>query len=241
MSFLSSVARLVDEENHCVLCGNPTGSGMPVCVRCIENKLLTMARSCTFDRLCEHRCSRCGRQLISTKGTCIQCREPQSFVALDRAFPLFPYTPAFQELLTLWKIRGYRSLSLLFAQMLHHALENCLSRSFVLIPVPPRPGKIRSKGWDQIQELVSLVRPSSRYRVVHCLKRLSHLEQKHLSRTERGGNLEGQILCTYIPSSDCCAVLVDDVMTTGTTLEYCARSLKTAGYSEVYALSLFYD
>jgi predicted amidophosphoribosyltransferase len=108
-----------------------------------------------------------------------------------------------------------------------------------LVPVPPRPGKIRKTGWDQVAYLASRVSRIYRLPVYHCLKRLPSGTQKELNREDRKTNLRGKILCTRKPPSR--ALLFDDVITTGSTLDACAAALKADGAAEVYTLCLFYD
>jgi predicted amidophosphoribosyltransferase len=114
----------------------------------------------------------------------------------------------------------------------------------VLVPVPPRPGKIKTRGWDQIaylgKVLERLRRESPGYPPVYpCLKRLPSASQKKLGRDQRKTNLLGRIRCVKdIPPG---AVLFDDVITTGSTLDACASALKNGGAQRVYAVCLFYD
>jgi predicted amidophosphoribosyltransferase len=112
-----------------------------------------------------------------------------------------------------------------------------------IVPVPPRPGKIRSGGWDQVEYLARLLERNSAsgkgLSVDRCLKRLPSISQKELGRENRRSNLRGRIIpVRQVPHT---AVILDDVMTTGSTLDACAAALKEAGAQIVYGLCLFYD
>jgi predicted amidophosphoribosyltransferase len=104
--------------------------------------------------------------------------------------------------------------------------------------VPPRPGKIKKKGWDQV-ELLSRRLERSGISVSRCLRRLPSRSQKELDRAGRATNLVGKMVCFASPPET--AILIDDVITTGATLDACARSLKDAGSERVYALAFCYD
>jgi predicted amidophosphoribosyltransferase len=75
--------------------------------------------------------------------------------------------------------------------------------------------------------------------VRRCLKRLDIRTQKKLGRRDRLENLEGRFVpAATVPRK---ALLIDDVMTTGATLESCAAALKGAGAEQVCGVCLFYD
>ncbi|MCL2762861.1 MAG: ComF family protein, partial [Treponema sp.] len=75
--------------------------------------------------------------------------------------------------------------------------------------------------------------------VNRCLKRLPSISQKKLGRENRFLNLKGRIIpIRQVPRT---AIVIDDVMTTGSTLNACAAALKEAGTQIVYGLCLFYD
>lgn len=76
--------------------------------------------------------------------------------------------------------------------------------------------------------------------IYRCLKRQDGIPQKKLSKAERAVNLQGKIrlAAKAVPNT---LILLDDVMTTGATLEACARTLKAAGCKKVYGLCLFFD
>jgi len=110
----------------------------------------------------------------------------------------------------------------------------------VIVPVPPRPLKIKELGWDQVDYLVKkLEKKCKEINVSRILKRRKSKVQKELTRTERLNNLKGRIyLQNNAPKT---ALIIDDVITTGSTMEVCANVLKENGAQKVYGLCLFYD
>jgi ComF family protein len=182
------------------------------------------------------RCSSCGRPLISETGTCLSCREEEH--SFDGVLALFPYSGNGQRLLAAYKFAKRLCLADFFAEHMAGALRFAAPREPVLVPVPPRPGKIKKTGWDQIACLGKALTGLG-FPVYPCLKRLPSQSQKELNREERRTNLRGRILCIKKPPRN--PVLFDDVITTGSTLDACASALKGAGSEKVYGLCLFYD
>jgi ComF family protein len=225
----------------CALCGSPLleteEAWYGLCSPCRER----------FAVPDEPRCSSCGRPLISEQGRCLSCREGEGY-HFDGAFGIFPYAGKYRKLLGAYKFGKYRAVGNFLAEKLREGLALFSAAGEmaapVWIPVPPRPGKIKRTGWDQLAHLARLLKaPGGGERppipVYPCLKRLPSQSQKELNRQDRRENLRGRIRCTGKPPRE--VLLFDDVMTTGSTLDACAAALKDGGAEKVYALSLFYD
>lgn len=140
-----------------------------------------------------------------------------------------------------WKKENFRNLSYVFADVIDQFIKNQLSGSkeeLFLVPVPPRPKKLVKKGWDQINDLADIL--SKKYKVLKILERTGEGEQKKLSKQERLGTQEVAYRLkenvSQIPES---VILLDDVVTTGATLEKCAGILKENGVKKVTAIALF--
>lgn len=140
-----------------------------------------------------------------------------------------------------------RSLSSFFAWLIYKKLSELESSAgglLPVVPVPPRPGKIREKGWDQIEDLCFYLSKGWNVKILRLLKRNSKNQQKKLDRIQRLENIGSSYSlsaktakrCVEIPEK---AVLLDDVLTTGSTVENCAALLKSAGVKKVYVITLF--
>ncbi len=211
-----------------------------------------MRKYFSINRIMEsERCECCGKELLGMKGKCMECRENPVLKSTASVLPLFSYRLWNRELMFRWKMQGERYFSPLFAGLLSQVLATSVSSdSMVIVPVPPRKGKIRKDGWDQIEELCMFLEKRFGFRVLRLLQRNTAWQQKKLSRSERLESIKSAYsLCSppvlekilkpfsgKIPESVC---LIDDVCTTGSTIESCARILKEAGVKKVDAVTLF--
>ncbi|MDR0494075.1 MAG: ComF family protein [Treponema sp.] len=187
-------------------------------------------------------CDCCGKPLISEQGRCLSCRQEESR-SFDQVKVLFPYMGKYRKLLAAYKFDMNLAVGNFLAEKIREAAEEL---SFLpdmrIVPVPPRPGKIRAKGWDQVEYLARLLEKNSGHgnslSVNRCLKRMPSKSQKELDKENRRHNLRGRIvMASQAPKT---AVVLDDVMTTGSTLDACAAVLKENGSETVYGLCLFY-
>ena len=99
---------------------------------------------------------------------------------------------------------------------------------------------MREKGWDQISELSRLLKYVYGMKVVSMLERVSYVQQKKLDRLARLGTINrSYVLKKKLKEIPERAIIIDDVLTTGATIESCSFLLKKAGVTEVYAVSIF--
>lgn len=237
LTFLQDFFSFLTGGSKCIGCGNYTLS-VPLCKSC-QSKLINYI---PFDE--NLRCSKCGKELVSEIEICRECRENQFERSLNGMFPIHMYRLWKKDLMFAWKSQGMRTLSPVFAFIVHNALQDLLKQKKIqfdyIIPVPPRPGKIRKIGWDQVDELCRLLQRNYGYEIIYPLERLSSREQKTLNREQRKGSLGAVYrLKADFKLNSTKYLLLDDVSTTGATLDKCSRILKKSGAEEVYGLTLF--
>jgi ComF family protein len=130
------------------------------------------------------------------------------------------------------KFRGELSL----APLLGEILSKCISSKNVdyIIPVPLSSGRLRSRGYNQAFEIARHVARATGTRLAAelCERARDTPAQIDLPLAERAKNVRGAFHCPRLIGGATIAVL-DDVMTTGATLDEIAATLKRAGAARV--------
>jgi len=182
-------------------------------------------------------CDRCGDPLPSWRSDSDRCRRCRRMRrAIDRARAIGEYEGALRAILQALKYEGRRSLARPLGAMMRHRGADVLAGAECVVPVPLHPSRRRHRGFNQAADLARrLGRP-----VVEALRRVRATPtQTGLPAAQRHRNVRDAFALTRAGRAvrGSIVVLVDDVSTTGATLDACARVLKAAGAIEVRALT----
>lgn len=184
------------------------------------------------------RCGRCGCPATAPGAACINCSGWE--VAFDRAVVLGRFAGPLQEAVHALKFSGQRSLGPALGRSLARHLGAELTAVDLLIPVPLHPARQRERGFNQSGLIAAglgeeLGRPVAADLVI---RRVQTRQQARLDAAARQDNLRDAFACPAPVPGDRCLCLVDDVLTTGATLDACARALRQAGARTVLAATL---
>ena len=227
--------------SDCRICLEPLVkiSNLPVCQEC----LLKIA---PLDGLL---CRVCGEKLFSgyvqseDGPLCGLCRRiaPQ----FRRAVAFGAYDGALRELIHLFKYNGIRPAGAVLGRLLGRAIgELQLPAELVLIPVPLWSGRRQARGFNQAEAIARAflrLKPSSSIQLdtSSLLRTRETASQTGLTRRQRRLNVRGAFAVTEAEKVRGRSILlVDDVMTTGTTVNECARVLRRAGAKEVFVATV---
>lgn len=208
---------------RCVLCGRAS-TATCICRRCAAH----LPRSGPA-------CRRCGLPLGSAMddccGACLQDPPPFTLTVCPLQYR-FPCDRLVQGFKFKHRLAGGRVLSHLLVEY----VRQCdIDLPDVLVPVPLHPRRLFGRGFNQAFELAA--HGGRALGVSLCCNRLRRRRntraQAGLNRRQRKSNVRGAFYWRGARIPGCHAALVDDVMTTGTTVRECARVLQRAGAQRV--------
>lgn len=216
----------------CPLCGDVLKEGMHGFCDACRGKV---------DRVKTPVCEICGKEIAKARYVlCEDCaRRPKHFV---KGFPAFNYVPPMNEGIYRFKYHFERCHASVFAGEIvkTHGKEILSISPEVLIPVPIHKKKLRKRGYNQAEilagELSRLLGIPVDASVL--IRGKNTVPQKKLSPEERKNNLKTAFLSTQNRVNYRSVLLVDDIYTTGATIEACTERLLEAGVSEVYYTSI---
>jgi len=203
---------------RCFLCRGAAEHGDVLCAPCLAD----------LPRLAGPQCPRCA--LPSPAGAlCGRClaQPPHydaSFAALEYRFPA-------DALIHALKYRGELALAPLLAGLLADALP-ADEWVDVVLPVPLSAARLRERGCNQAMEIARALPGRFRLAPLLCARVRDTRAQSDLPWAERVRNVRNAFRCARALDGETVAV-VDDVMTTGATLDAVAAALKRAGAARV--------
>jgi ComF family protein len=137
------------------------------------------------------------------------------------------------------KYRNLRSLATPLAQLLNDYLDTHPVHGEALVPVPLHPKRLRERGYNQSSLLaIELGKLTNLPVVDNCLIRQQHTppQARTLTVEERRTNVSDAFSCRNDILRDRQVILIDDVATSGATLNACAQALKATGVTSVWGL-----
>ncbi len=207
----------------CILCGKAGFEGMDVCQHC-------------FDELPRNNwyCSVCGQAYnaqVNHLQICGRCSQEKP--AFDQVFAPYRYHAPMSYLVSALKFGAQYKNARLLAMLLTQAMSDQDLRPQCFIPVPLHAARYRQRGFNQSLEITKQL--SSIHNIelqAHVCKRVKNTpQQSHLNAKQRKKNLINAFSVEPVEFRH--IALVDDVMTTGSTVNALAKAFKKTGVERV--------
>lgn len=225
--------------NCCKTCGTALYSRSVICHDCFDK----------VDRITPPICSKCGKPAHVMEDpseeryqkesffTCSECYHEKKY--FTKAVSAIHYNEKINKIIHLFKYKGHPSIAKDLARMLAEAVR-CLPEIDVITYVPLHVNRLRSREFNQSYLLALHLSKTTGSKIVHGMERVRDSNpQVGLSRKERRQNIRNIF---RVKNRDLFheknVLLVDDIYTTGNTINECARALRKAGPKAVFAATV---
>lgn len=207
--------------------GGGLGQAISLCAHCLSR----------VERVYAPVCENCGWPVSNEHGLCVRC---PGYKHVDRQRFAMVYGDKSTDMILRLKHSDRPEMARRLAVWMAHAGSDILSDADVLIPVPVHWGRLFQRQYNQSAEIARyLSRQVGLPMNVRSLRRVRATPpQGKKSKQDRRRNVSNAF-SVYQPQDfvEKNIVLVDDVVTTGATVEACAKCLKTAGAKRVDVLT----
>lgn len=229
---IADVVKDIIFPRRCPFCDDVTQfGGKHICNEC-ERKLLYAG---------EATCRKCGRPLTEdTAEYCADCKKNAHI--FDRGISLYIYNDITRGAISRFKYHNRQEYADFFAEdtLKHLRYELVSFNADAVIPVPLHESKFRTRGYNQAELLARRIGTGlnieTRDDVVSRIRATA--PQKNLSRAMRQKNLKRSFKITGNVVKLNTVIIIDDIYTTGSTIDEMASVLREAGVKRIYFLTL---
>lgn len=221
------ISLLCPEGVTCLLCSKEIQSG-ELCADCAMQLVLNG----------KNRCERCSRPTVSVEDNiCEECKN-NPIVFYDKAIAPLVYTGTALKLLRALKYHDRRDIAKFFASYMEKEYQT-LPKTDIIVSVPMHKNKYVDRMYSQSAEIALALaeRVGAKVKIDVCEKIKDTISQTSLTKEKRLENTKG---CFRVNKKEeiknKSVLIVDDVFTTGATVNELARVLKKSGATKVYVL-----
>lgn len=217
------------DDCNCLVCNEeiPSGSAFPLCEEC--------AKDFPFNN--GNVCLRCGSPIENEACFCLECQNHNK--NFDIARSALKYEGVVKKLILDMKFHNNRWIEKYFANLLAEVYIKNNMNADIIVPVPISNKRQKERGYNQSELIAEHLSQKLHLPLVNdaVIKIKDNDRQMGLTIAKRRENVKG----VYKPQNREIVkgkkvLLVDDILTTGSTLSEVARQLKIAGASVVYGL-----
>ena len=215
---------------RCPICGEPAPFGLEICPECRLRLPVIEAK----------RCRKCGKPIEDFDELCPDCEKEKHLY--NCGLGIYIYDGTMRRAISELKYKGRREYGEVFG---HLIFENARSELMYwnpdcLIPIPLHPQRARERGYNQAGIISEAVSEKSGIptRTDILFRTMETGRMKELSAKDRTQNM----IRAFAADGDCRGVkrvvLIDDIYTTGATIDAASAVLRKAGIDEIYFLAV---
>ena len=222
---------------RCPCCRGVIAADMLICDDCTDS----------FRKIAPPWCLKCGRHVEADEEYCKECLSKEHSYSSGMA--VFEYDSRMKRSMSDFKFNGWKENSDYYVSeaVRIHKADICRFAPSILVPVPIHSSKRALRGYNQAELIASGIGSRLQIPVVSDLlvRTKKTKAMKVLDKEGREANLKTAFICDLnryskneIEKNFPKVMLVDDIYTTGATMEGCTRALLTAGVGKVAIFSI---
>ncbi|HHX61555.1 MAG TPA: ComF family protein [Epulopiscium sp.] len=182
-------------------------------------------------------CKKCGKQLAHDDDCCLDCKNTEHLY--EKGIALYPYEGTIKEALYRFKYGGRRKYAQFFAKNMYTKLKETtfIHEVDLIIPVPVSKERLKQRGYNQAEEIAKYLSKISRipYNKDILIRNKDTKPQSGFSPSQRAKNIKDAFKCTgQLMNKYKVILVIDDIYTTGSTIDECSKILKNSGAGKVY-------
>lgn len=218
---------------RCVMCDRVLALRQKdICSKCIEIP----------EHIGEDFCMKCGKPVDAGEEYCCDCKNKVTSFQCGRS--TFLYNRDMRKSITRFKYHGRQEYASYYAKNMYEQHREWIEKinPDALIPVPIHKERYRIRGYNQAELLAVELGTLANLPIIsdYLVRVENTLPQKELSAVERLQNLQTAFKIQHMElyTKVKCVIIIDDIYTTGSTLEACSQVMKEVGVTKVYFLCL---
>lgn len=214
---------------NCLLCRDKLQADAPaLCPKCWMS----------FDLITEACCNFCGA--LSDACSC-----PKKHEYIDKFLVAMQYNNSAMRIISKFKYNNCKKVAPVLGQILYTRIKHYINEVDVWLPVPLHSKRIKERGYNQAAILTHFINKASQNQML-CkydilTRQINNKQQAKLSKSARLLNVKNIFVLNDRHKSiiqNKTVGIIDDVITTGATIQECARTLKNGGANKVYGISI---
>lgn len=202
--------------HHCYGCGK---TGALLCDNCKYDITSELFSACVA----------CGRNVPGVYGICSACK-----VLYDRAWCIGERKEVLRGVIDHYKFMNSKAAYRPLAELLDACLP-VLPKNTIIVPVPTVSSHIRQRGYDHMHLVARKLANIRKAPLSTSLVRITSTKQRGATASTRQKQARRAFSWEGGADSEATYLIIDDVVTTGATLTYAAKTLKDAGATDVWA------
>lgn len=161
-------------------------------------------------------------------------------LGVAKAISVFVYSDRTKKLIENFKYSGFKRVGKFFAQLMAYRIENnkLFKKDAIIVPIPTSKARIRERGFDHTDFLASELSKLTNLKY----KKLIFCKSYKISQTkvkDRWENSKNKFIGIDVPEyKNYQIILIDDVITTGSTMISAIKVLNELGYNDIVCLSV---